>query len=234
MGVLDDNVLLGASGAGGEYEIDQSLRFNKPDSDYLLRTPSAASNQKTWTWSGWVKKCGAVNSGVFDARQTSSGQFTQLNFNNLDVLQFYTSMSGVDYSWESVPLYRDPSAWYHIVAVLNTPSSTQQDRFIIYINGVRQSNGNQYGALDLNVTTWINSANPHSIGRTSDAGHYFDGYMGEVNFIDGLALTPDSFGETGDYGEWKPTKYAGTYGTNGFYLPFEQDYSVEGFSTVTL
>jgi hypothetical protein len=57
--------------------------------------------------------------------------------------------------------------------------------------------------------------------------------MGEVNFIDGQALTPDSFGETGNYGEWKPLEYKGTYGTNGYYLPFKQDYAVEGFSTVT-
>ena len=64
--------------------------------------------------------------------------------------------------------------------------------------------------------------------------HYYDGYLAEVNFIDGQALTPDSFGETGTYGEWKPIAYAGTYGTNGFYLPFEQDYTVEGFSTVSL
>ena len=235
MSVLNENTIIGASAAGGDYEIEQSLRFNKSDTASLMRTPSVASNQRTWTWSGWVKKCGdnLHNHGVFDARQTSSGQFTQLNFNTLDKLQFYTSMSGVDYSWESLALFRDPSAWYHIVAVLNTPSSTQQDRFIVYINGVRQANGNQYGALDLNVLGWINSTNPHSIGEVTDGGHHLHGYMGEVNFIDGLALTPDSFGETGDYGEWKPIAYDGTYGTNGFYLPFKQDYAVEGFSTVT-
>ena len=234
MSVLNENTIIGASAAGGDYEIEQSLRFNKPDTPSLLHTPSVASNQRTWTWSGWVKKCGGspYNHGLFDARQTSSGQFSQLIFRTDDKLQFYTSMSGVDYSWESVPIYRDPSAWYHIVAVLNTPSSTQQDRFIVYVNGVRQANGNQYGALDLNVLGWINSTNPHSIGEATDGGHHLDGYLAEVNFIDGQALTPDSFGETGDYGEWKPIAYDGTYGTNGFYLPFEQDYTVEGFSTV--
>jgi len=62
---------------------------------------------------------------------------------------------------------------------------------------------------------------------------FWDGYLAEVNFIDGQALTPADFGETGDYGEWKPIEYSGTYGTNGFYLPFKQDYTVEGFSATT-
>ena len=70
-----------------------------------------------------------------------------------------------------------------------------------------------------------------SIAGRSD-NRFFDGYLGEVNFIDGAAKVPADFGETGDYGEWKPIEYSGSYGTNGFYLPFKQDYTVEGFSTV--
>ena len=72
------------------------------------------------------------------------------------------------------------------------------------------------------------------LGRYTHATNYmWDGYLAEVNLIDGQALTPADFGETGTYGEWKPKEYSGTYGTNGFYLPFKQDYTVEGFSTVT-
>ena len=53
----------------------------------------------------------------------------------------------------------------------------------------------------------------------SKVNHY-DGYMAEVHFIDGQALTPSSFGTTGSNGRWKPKTYSGTYGTNGFYLDF--------------
>jgi len=54
------------------------------------------------------------------------------------------------------------------------------------------------------------------------AQDYFDGYMAEINFIDGQALTPNSFGQIdAATGEWSPKAYAGTYGTNGFYLPFD-------------
>ena len=223
MSVLNENTIIGASAAGGDYEIEQSLRFNDDDTSYLTRTPSAASNRKTWTWSGWVKRggLGGTRMPLFDAYQSSSGTMTQMMFTNTDILQFYTSIGGIDYSYETLAVFRDPSAWYHIVVVLNTVSSTQQDRFIVYVNGERQANANQYGALDLDVVTYINSTEPHNIGKASDQSYFADGYMAEVNFIDGQALTPDSFGETGTYGEWKPIAYDGTYGTNGFYLKFE-------------
>jgi hypothetical protein len=48
--------------------------------------------------------------------------------------------------------------------------------------------------------------------------------MTEVNFIDGQALTPSSFGETNaQTGVWQPKAYSGSYGTNGFYLNFSDN-----------
>jgi len=63
------------------------------------------------------------------------------------------------------------------------------------------------------------------IGRRSNASQwYLDGYLTEINFIDGQALTPSSFGETNAVtGVWQPKKYGGTYGTNGFYLNFSDN-----------
>ena len=234
MSVLNENTIIGASGAGGDYEIEQSLRFNDDDGSYLSRTPSSASNRKTWTWSAWIKRGNlpASRIALFEA-YSSSSEFTQFVFDSTYKLYLYTTSGGTDYSYETSALFRDPSAWYHIVVKCNTTLSTQADRFIVYVNGERQANANQYGALPQNYDLYINAAVSHKIGRVTDSNVYLDGYLGEINFIDGQALTPDSLGETGDYGEWKPTKYAGSYGTNGFYLPFKQDYTVEGFSTVT-
>ena len=233
MGILSDNPRIGASGAGGDYEIEQSLRFNDDDGSYLSRTPSSASNRKTWTWSAWIKRGNlpASRIALFEA-YSSSSEFTQFVFDSTYKLYLYTTSGGTDYSYETSSLFRDPSAWYHIVVKCNTTLSTQADRFIVYVNGERQANANQYGALPQNLDLHINATVLHKIGRVTDSNVYLDGYLGDVNFIDGQALTPDSFGETGDYGEWLPTKYDGGYGTNGFYLPFKQDYSVEGFSTV--
>ena len=234
MSVLNENQLLGASAAGGDYEIEQSLRFDDGRGSYLSWTPASAGNRKTWTWSGWVKRGNipASRIALFEA-YTSGTEFTQFIFQFTHELYLYTTSGGVDYSYETTAVLRDPSAWYHIVVQCDTTLATQADRFIVYLNGERQANTNEYGALPLNLDLHINSAISHKIGKATDVGVYLDGYLGEVNFIDGQALTPDSFGESGVYGEWKPIAYAGTYGTNGFYLPFKQDYSVEGFSTVT-
>ena len=227
MSVLNENTLLGASGAGS-YEIEQSLRFDAPNNSYLSRTFPSAGNLKTWTWSAWVKRgTFAGNQMLFSPTQNSNGIY----FTADGILT--VEYNSPNYYKQTSAKYRDPSAWYHVVVVWNTPSSTAEDRIQIWVNGERVTAFSGSSIPNQNRDSYINTAVEHNIGdRASDQDMGFDGYMGEVNFIDGQALTPDSFGETGKYGEWKPIEYAGTYGTNGFYLPFEQDYSVEGFSTV--
>ena len=212
--------------SSGDYEIDQSLRFNDDDGSYLSRTFPSAGNRKTWTFSAWVKRTNLSLSGssIFSAG-VSSGARGIIDFNNTDTLRFGFNNGSTWYIAETTAKFRDTSAWYHILVKCDLANTTA----IIYVNNVAQAT---------NSVSWPNADNVfnnnvfHAVGKTFVNGGLFDGYMGEVNFIDGQALTPDSFGETGDYGEWKPTKYAGAYGTNGFYLPFKQDYSVEGFSTV--
>ena len=227
MSVLNENTIIGAS-AASDYEIEQSLRFDEPENSHLSRTFPSAGNLKTWTWSAWVKR------GKFGGQQMLFAPTTNSNgiyFESSGILTFEFNTPN-NYK-QTAALFRDPSAWYHIVAVWNTTSGTAEDRIQIYINGERVTAFSGSSLPSQNRDSIINSAQTHNIGdRASDQGTGFDGYIGEVNFIDGQALTPDSFGETGDYGEWLPTKYAGAYGTNGFYLPFEQDYSVEGMSTV--
>ena len=237
MSVLNENTIIGASGAGGDYEIEQSLRFDEGRETRLIRTPTTNGSATTWTWSAWVKRSelsNAAQSTLF-AAGVYNGSSTHLHFAGDNTLHFYQYDGGYKFREESTQVFRDTSAWYHIVAVVDTTNGTAADRIKLYVNGVQITsfanvlNPNQNQATFMNLT-----ANKHYIGdfdRSGD-GDEFGGYLAEVNFIDGQALTPDNFGETGDYGEWKPTKYAGTYGTNGFYLPFEQDYTVEGFSTV--
>mgnify|MGYP000563040308 CR=1 FL=1 len=234
MSVLNENTLLGASGAGGDYEIEQSLRFDDGRGTYLERTPTVAGNRKTWTWSGWVK---ASNSGtdqtLFTAEDGSNSASTMIVLKGAGQLQVW--QNGNKPFLRTNAVYRDPSSWWHIVVSLDTTQSTASNRLKVYVNGSIITSFSSSTYPDQNQQPYINAATRHDIGNKNYLGsdsQYFNGYLGEINFIDGQALTPDSFGETGDYGEWKPTKYAGTYGTNGFYLPFEQDYTVEGFSTV--
>jgi len=221
MSVLNENTVMGASAAGG-YEIDNSLRFNDDDSAYLSRTPASAGNRKTWTWSGWVKLGDVSTSNKALMSAGSSGTVnTYFAFNNN---RFFLQHSTATV-FNTSGLFRDPSAWYHVTLVVDTSNATAADRVRMYMNGELQVN--IASPIALNTDTHINDAIANGLGRFSPtAAAYFDGYLAEVNFIDGQALTPDSFGETGDYGEWIPKAYAGARGTNGFYLDFKDSGSL--------
>jgi hypothetical protein len=207
--------------SSGGYDINNSLRFRQSASAYLSRTATTPTNNLKWTWSGWVKR-GALNTlqGILDGYSNSSN-WTTLFFNSDNTLYFYNVVSGIDYDFYTTALFRDPSAWYHIVFVYDSANATAANRVIIYVNGVSQSGSSPSGQTPQNQTTYINAATGQYLGRRTDNGHYFDGYLAEVNFIDGQALTPSSFGETSTTtGSWVPKAYTGTYGTNGFELNF--------------
>ena len=234
MSVLNENQLIGAS-AGGDYEIEQSLRFDDGRGTHLERTPTVAGNRKTWTWSGWVKLGNiGVSNIMFDAyRGNGSAVRGAINVNNENEFEVVcVDNSSVVYRLKTSALLRDSSAWYHLLVAFDTTQSTSSNRVKMYINGTRVTSFGTEVYPNQNTEYQFNNTDPHRIGRNHSTT-YSDAYLAEVNFIDGQALTPDSFGSTGKYGQWKPIKYDGTYGTNGFYLTFEQDYSVEGFSTVT-
>jgi len=221
--------VLSANGPSG-YNLTRSLRFRSSASAYLNRTPATATNRTTWTWSGWVKLSvnGNINS-IFTTRYVASGpSATGIRFlsgNTLDVFQ-YTSGS-LDWQVTYTPVYRDPSAWYHFVIAVDTTQATSTNRVKFYVNGVQVTATTTGSYPTQNSNTYVNSTNNHAIGTlmygdgpiTPIQG--LDGYTAEVNFVDGQALTPSSFGSTNaTTGVWQPAKYTGTYGTNGFYLPF--------------
>ena len=116
-------------------------------------------------------------------------------------------------------VFRDPSAWYHILLKVDTTQATEANRALLYVNGALFP-WNTQSSISQNSTTQINQAGAHNIGRqTGQPYQSFDGYLTEVNFVDGQALDPTYFGETDeDTGAWIPKAYEGTYGTNGFYL----------------
>jgi hypothetical protein len=216
---------IAALGGGGGYSITNSLRFNDDDSAYLSRTPSVAGDRKTWTWSGWVKRGNittAENHNLFESYISGNNRFT-LNIASDDTLSFWNRVGGsYPLLLGTSQLLRDTSGWYHIVLTIDTTNATSSDRAILYINGVRVTDFSSETYPSQNSDTYINTTNTHIIGRRGDGRHYLDGYMAEINFIDGQALTADDFGEINeDTGEWSPKKYSGTYGTNGFYLEFK-------------
>ena len=214
-----------ASVSGG-YQISRSLRFNSADSAYLNRTPASASNRKTWTFSAWVKRSAlSTDYEVFSAGTASP--YMQIFFRSAtggtaDTLSVSLNASSVILTTTQV--FRDVSAWYHIVAAVDTTQATSSDRIKLYVNGSQVTAFNTANYPSQNYDTNVNNTQTHAIGGFTDGTSTFSGYMTEINFVDGQALTPSSFGATSTTnGVWAPIQYTGTYGTNGFYLNFSDN-----------
>jgi len=207
------------SAAADAYTIDQSLRFNDGDSAYLSRTQTAG-NRKTWTWSCWLKRGAFGNIDVFGTPSEGDGlRFYGTGFDNLNFLCLGSGGAWIISNAE----YRDPSAWYHLVVAFDTTESVAADRLKLWVNGVQVTSfsSSSYPAEDSEFK--INeSGQVFSIGK-GHANYYIDGYLAEVYFIDGTAYDADDFGETDSAtNQWKPIDASGlTFGTNGFYLKFE-------------
>ena len=205
------------------YQISRSVRTRASASGYFNRTPASASNRKTWTWSGWIKRGVLGADGMlFSAANGAARDY--LGFYSTDQLTF-DLRDAVDGRKTTTQLFRDPSAWYHVVLALDTTQATANNRISIYVNGVQVTAFANNSAPTQNYDGSINNTVAQNIARAASGGTaLFDGYMTEVNFIDGQALTPSSFGETNAItGVWQPKKYGGTYGTNGFYLNFSDN-----------
>lgn len=217
---------------GGSSFITNSLRFRSSASAYLSRTPSVAGNRKTWTWSGWVKRGGlpgasAVLFGTGDSVNNNSCQIRFNTNNQLEVFDYPDGPTGFRMNLITTQVFRDVSAWGHVVVAVDTTQAVSVNKVKIYWNGIEItsfSTSTYPGVID----TFVNSAVAHGIGRGGNFnGTYLDGYLTEVNFIDGQALTPASFGAIdSSTGVWAPRPYSGTYGTNGFYLKFANTSSV--------
>lgn len=207
--------------------VQRSLRFRSSASAYLNRTPSVAGNRQIFTWSGWLKR-GIISSGTHTlfAARNSTTDWQALRISAGDQIEFLQETVGPTFRRTSA-VYRDPSAHFHVVLSVNTTDATTQNRIRIYVNGVEITAWATNATVSQNTNFAINNTVAHTVGRDADGGSYLDGYLTEVNFIDGQALTPSSFGQIeSTTGVWSPKQYAGSYGTNGFYLKFGNTSSV--------
>ena len=187
---------------------------------YLSKTPTA-SNRRTMTFSVWVKRASLGQHVILGAGTDRAF----LDFDNDDDLMF-RGWNGSSYDFLIVTSrkFLDTTSWYHIVAAMDTTQATDTNRIKIYINGVQETSFSTSTYPSQNYDSLFNSNIVHEIGRNnSGTTHYFDGQMAHFHFVDGTALTPSTFGETDSTtGEWKPKLNPSvTYGTNGFFLKFE-------------
>lgn len=230
MALLNNNTLAGASGQAGGYFLEDSLRFRSSASAYLNRTPSSAGNRRTWTFSCWVKRSkfgdGITNYQSLISAQasgTSGTPWTCIQIDQFNRLRIFYEQLGVTSEFQVItnPHLKDPSAWYHIVVQLDTTQSTDSDRVKMYINGEHQTSLFFTNYPTLNEEASFNNNIEHLISyyKFTSSNVYSDHYLTEMHFVDGTALTASDFGEyDDDTGVWKPKRYNGSYGTNGFYL----------------
>jgi hypothetical protein len=205
------------------YDIDNSLKFEADNSEYLSRTPSSAGNRRTWTLSCWIKRTELASSA---SMQILSAGDTYLHFAGDRLAANFRSASE-NFFFGTNRVFRDTSAWYHIVLQCDTTQATATDRAKLWVNGEAQTADwlNSYDNMSQNYETLMNSTSEHEVGKyvndESTYAEFFNGYMAEMHLVDGTALEPTDFGETDeDSGIWKPKAYTGSYGTNGFYLDF--------------
>jgi len=202
-------------GSPSGYQISRSVRLRSSASAYFNRTFSTPTSTTTWSLSFWLKRGNLTsNAQIFSA----GGDFIYFGGGVLLI----KAVSGA--VLETTQVFRDPSSFYHFVVVADTSNATANNRVRLYVNGTEVTAFSSRTNPSQNAATIFNASSSNNrIGGTGSI-EFFDGYLTEINFIDGQALTPSSFGQTdATTGVWSPIKYTGTYGTNGFYLNFSDN-----------
>ena len=228
MSVIGSNILAGASGVAGaaEFKIERSLRFNSGDSAYLSKTPTSAGNRRTWTWSGWIKRCSTGSYQAFFSSWQDSTNFHHFRFRNDEKFETRLQVSGSDkLRLITDQVFRDFSAWYHVVFAYDSTQSTASNRAKLYINGSQVTDFSTETYPSQNDDSYVANTTAHYIGQRGDNNFYHDGMMADCYLIDGSALSPTSFGAFDNNGVWQAAAYSGTYGTNGFHLDFSDNSS---------
>lgn len=218
MGVLSENALLGASGAGSTgYVIEKSLIFDSGDGAELSWTP-AASNRKTWSCSFWMKKSQAFSTENLFAQGSSGTNYSNATMDSSGHFLFTDYYGGTQMGFKSLGEYNDVGAWYHVLYAFDTSQATESNRMKLYVNGVQQEFESQTWPSHNYDSQHMNTTSTFKVCSRAGSPDRFNGYLADFYFIDGTQCAVGDFGELDDYGVWQPIKYEGSYGTNGFFL----------------
>jgi len=218
----------GANSASGGYEIDNSVRFNQNDHCLTQTFSTSSTSRKKWTFSVWFKRSNLINSAALFTAGASGGNdemTIRLEGHKIDWQEYDVSASAMDGQLISNNLLRDPTAWYHLVCKWDSTDGTAGDRMKMYLNGVEITSFSTDNNPTQNYDSQASNTVLHNVGRQSwNSASDFDGYMADVNFVNGTALDASYFGERDeDSGIWKPKKPdVSAYGANGFFLEFQQ------------
>jgi len=204
------------------YQVPNSCRFNPGSSDYLSRTQSSTGNRQKFTISMWAKRSALTSTNDFFLWSSSDGttNYSSLLF-SADAFRYYDYGGSLTHDVMTTQLFRDVSAWYHVIVAVDTTQATSSNRVKMYVNGSQITSFSTATYPSLNYNTFANVSGYGTQVGFQINGSYYNGYLSEVYLIDGQQLDASSFGQTDSTtGIWTPKAYTGTYGTNGFYLKF--------------
>jgi hypothetical protein len=196
-------------------------------STYLSKTLGTATSSRIWTFSTWLKRSGLSSTQHIFSIDNGSAR-DAFSFDSDNGLRFYLNNSATGYADLSTNrVLRDTFAFYHLVIAVDTTQSTAANRIKLYINGTQYTWDETTVYGDQNYDTFNASGNTFRIGRDRTAANYFDGILTHTYFTDGYAYDASTFGQTdATTGIWKPKGFSGSYGTNGFFLKFENSGSM--------
>ena len=208
------------------YDIDNSLKLEVDNNEWFTRTPSANGDRRTFTISLWCKRneIGSVYMTLVGAQPSST-------YSNANTFQFCFLPNnkfglGLQTYWvlQSKRVFRDTAAWYHIVVRVDTTQASASNRIRLYINGEEETDftTDARSSIGQNDELGWNHVTRHQMGTLIANSWEFSGYLAEIHNVDGQSLDPTAFGKVNDDGMWEAKQFSGgSYGTNGFYLDFE-------------
>lgn len=190
---------------------------------YLSKNlPANQNSLHKWTYSGWVKR-GDLGAEIymfnFYDDDNNRGGF---RFDSDDTLQYYDRIGGSTVcNKKTNRVFRDTSAWYHVMVAVDKSVSSPDTK--IYVNGVEETSFGTDTDYSQNQTTKINDNDNLYINSYNGSANIASQIQTHVHWVSGYTLTPTTFGESDSVsGIWKPkTAPSVTYGTNGFFLKFE-------------
>ena len=208
-----------AAAAAETFQISRSLRFDSGSTSSLTKSFSSNGDRQKWTFSFWIKRSKlGTKQQIFGSQGTNDGDYSEMYFDTDDKLFIrfgYTSVVDA----KPAAVFRDVSAWYHIVIALDTQNSTENHRLRVYVNGTELDDYSDDSRSGFTGTYGIGRAGDHKIsGEPNGSGSHIDGYMTEIHYVNGSQKAPTDFGVVDSNNNWNPKEYSGTYGTNGFYL----------------
>jgi hypothetical protein len=196
-------------GQGSANVIPGSTIFDEDSTSTLSRTPGSAGNRRTWTFSCWIKKTDVNNTApIFLGGVDTNNYFKITIGSDNKFYAMYNASGAYNENFRSTQLFRDFTAWMHIVVAWDTTQAAASDRVKVYVNGTEIA-GTRTNDPAQNYEGDVNNAVHHDIGRaTYNAGEWFNGYISEVNHVDGKTLAPTDFAYTDPLtNTWRPKKF---------------------------